>query len=396
MTPRTLPLRFPGRFHLAVATPTLLAATLAWTGCRTQTHSINVKNMEPGVTRESFGQTSDGQAVDRFTLVNRHGVVARVMSYGATLTEMHVPDRNGIMGDVVMGFDNLDAYLKGSPYFGCTTGRYANRIANGRFTLDGKTYQLATNNGPNHLHGGIVGLNKRVWKAAAQDSPLGPAVQFTYVSPDGEEGYPGTLSIAVTYTLTDDNALRIDYEATTDKNTPVNLTNHSYFNLADGGRTDILRHILEINADAYTPVDATSIPTGDIAPVGEGVMSFKKPMSIGSRIAELGREPGGYDHNYVINKPEENEIDLAASVFDPSSGRMLEILTTEPGVQFYTGNYLDGSLTGKYGIVYRKQHALCLETQHYPDSPNHPNFPSTILKPGETYRQTTIHRFSTR
>ena len=373
------------------------AVPLTFTGCQTSTpSSIKAGTMKPGVTSEAFGHTSDGEPVDRFTLVNGNGLVARIITYGALLTELHVPDRHGRLGDVVLGFDRLENYLKGHPYFGCTTGRYANRIAKGRFTLNGKEYQLATNNGPNHLHGGVVGLDKRVWNALVMDSPLGPAVQFTYLSPDGEEGYPGNLSIAVTYTLTDDNALRIDYEATTDQDTPVNLTNHSYFNLADGGRHDILQHILEINAEEFTPVDETSIPTGDIAPVGDGVMSFVKPMAIGSRIDLIGGDPGGYDHNYVILREGGDDIALAARVYEPTSGRVLEILTTEPGAQFYTANYLDGSLTGKGGVVYKKRHAFCLETQHFPDSPNQPAFPSTVLKPGETYRQTTLHRFTTR
>ena len=347
------------------------------------------------VTKSTFGTLEDGTEVDIYTLTNSNGLVARITTYGAMVTELHVPDRNGNLADVVLGFDNLDAYLAGHPYFGCTTGRVANRVAKGKFSLDGSEYTLATNNGPNHLHGGDVGLDKRVWNAEPVASADRPSVKFTYTSPDGEEGYPGTLSIAVTYTLTNDDELRVDYEATTDKATPVNLTNHSYFNLAGEGSGPILDHELTIVAAHYTPVDDTGIPTGEIAPVAGTVMDFTSPVAIGARIDQLAGDPGGYDHNYVLDN-QDGDLALAATLHEPTSGRVLEVRTTEPGIQLYTGNYLDGTLTGKSGKVYGKRHAVCLETQHYPDSVNQPNFPSTILRPGETYRTTTVHRFSTR
>ncbi|MBI4600603.1 MAG: galactose mutarotase [Planctomycetes bacterium] len=350
------------------------------------------------VKKEAWGKTAAGEAVDLYTLTTKSGLVAKITTYGALVTELHVPDRSGKAGDVVLGFDGLEGYLKGHPYFGCTTGRVANRIAGGKFTLDGKEHQLAKNNGPNHLHGGDMGLDKRVWRAKEVRSPDGVAVQLSYLSPDGEEGYPGNLAIEVTYTLTDSNELRIDYKATTDKATPVNLTNHSYFNLKGPGSGDILGHELTIAAGNYTPVDATGIPTGEIAPVAGTVMDFRSPMTIGARIDQLAADPGagnpgGYDHNYVLDNPTGN-IALAARVREPETGRVMEILTTEPGIQLYTGNYLDGTVKGKGGKVYQKRYGLCLETQHYPDSVNQPSFPSTILRPGKTYRSTTIHRFS--
>lgn len=346
-----------------------------------------------GVTQKEFGKTADGAVVHQYTLINSHGCVAKVMTYGATLTELHVPDRTGKMGDVVLGFDNLDQYLAGHPFFGSTAGRVANRIAKGVFKLDGKTYHLAVNNGPNHLHGGLKGFDKRVWKAQVVKSALGPAVKFTYVSNDGEEGYPGTLTSSVTYTLTNDNAVRLDYIATTDKATPVNLTNHSYFNFSGGG--DILGHVVKFNCDHYTPVDATSIPLGNIAPVKGTVFDFSKPMTIGSRIVKTPGNPNGYDHNYVINGGGKGQLVMFGRVSDPKSGRVMECFTTEPGVQFYTGNFLDGTLSGKNAVQYDKHAGFCLEAQHYPDSVNHPNFPSMILRPGKTYTQTTIYRFST-
>lgn len=344
-------------------------------------------------TSQAWGKTADGQAVDLYTLVNSNGLTARITTYGALLTELHVPDRNGKLADVVLGFSSLDGYLKGHPYFGATTGRVANRIAKGRFTLDGKEYQLATNNSPNHLHGGDKGLDKRVWKAKPITSSEGQAVLFTYKSPDGEEGYPGNLEIEVTYTLTNTDELVVEYKATTDKPTPVNLTNHSYFNLAGAGNGLILDHELTLQADHYTPVDATSIPTGQIAPVAGTPLDFTKPMTIGARIEQLAGTPGGYDHNFVL-KSSDGTLALAARVYEPTSGRVMKILTTEPGVQLYTGNYLDGTLVGKGGKIYAKRSGFCLETQHFPDSVNQPSFPSVILRPGQTYRQKTVHRFS--
>lgn len=343
---------------------------------------------------EPFGKTADGQEVKIYTLTNKNGLVAKVMTYGALLTELHVPDRNGVLADVVLGFDNLAAYLTCSTYFGATTGRVANRIAKGKFTLDGKEYKLATNNGLNHLHGGLVGFDKRIWKAKEVPADSGRSVKFTYRSADGEEGYPGNLDVDVTYTLTSENELKIEYKAVTDKPTPINLTNHSYFNLAGAGSGTILDHELTLIADHYTPVDETGIPTGEIAAVEGTVMDFTKPTTIGARIEQLIGNPGGYDHNYVLNS-QNGTMAPAARVYEPKSGRVLEVLTTEPGVQLYTGNYLDGTVTGKGGKVYKKRYGLCLETQHYPDSVNQPGFPTTILGPRMTYRQTTIHRFST-
>jgi aldose 1-epimerase len=344
--------------------------------------------MTAQVRKSSFGKLPDGTAVDLYTLENANGLVAKVTNYGTIISELHVPDRDGKYGDVVLGFDNLEQYLKGHPCFGCTVGRVANRIAKGRFTLDGKTYTLAVNNGPNHLHGGLEGFDKKVWKAEPQQ---GAAVKFTYTSPDGEEGYPGTLMAAVTMTLTDDNGLRLDYSATTDKPTPVNLTNHSYFNLA--GHGDVLRHELMIAADYYTPSDSTLIPTGEIKAVKGTPMDFTRPQPIGSRFGHLQGEPVGYDTNYVLNSGGKGLV-LAARVYEPETGRVMEVHTTAPGVQLYTANFLDSSLTGKGGLVYRQHAAFCLETQHFPDSVNQPEFPSVILRPGQFYRQTTVFKFS--
>lgn len=357
------------------------------------------KESQPMIlTQASFGKTADGQEITAYTLTNA-GITAKVIDYGAILTELHVPDAKGNVADVVLGFDNVKQYETESPYFGATTGRVANRIAKGKFTLDGKEYTLATNNAPNHLHGGIVGFNKKIWKAETLKTIEGPAVKFSYTSPDGEEGYPGNLAVEVTYTLTKDAELRVDYKATTDKATPINLTHHTYFNLAGQGNGTILNHELELTADHYTPVDATLIPTGNIAKVEGTVFDFRRPAPIGGRIHLLKgdaatKDPGGYDLNYVLNNQTGN-VALAAKLHDPSTGRIMEIWTDEPGIQFYTGNFLDGSLTGKEGKVYQKHFGLCLETQHYPDSINQPKFPSTVLKPGETYTQTCVHKFYT-
>ena len=350
------------------------------------------KKNKGSVKKEAFGKTEDGKKVDAYILTNKNGLQAKIITYGAMLTEMHVPDKNGNLGDVVLGHDKLEDYLDGHSYFGVTTGRVANRIAKGKFTLDGHEYSLATNNDPNHLHGGIEGIDKKVWSAREVRSKEGEAVAFSYVSPDGEEGYPGELKMKVTYTLTNDNELRIDYLATTNKATPVNLTNHAYWNLA--GKGQILDHVLQLNADHYTPVDKTGIPTGEILKVDD-VMSFLKPTKIGARIddAKLAGEPGGYDHNYCLNKTEFGKISIAARVEEETSGRTLEIFTTEPGIQFYTGNFLDGTEIGKGGWKYEFRNAFCLETQHFPDSINQPHFPSTVLRPKEKYTQTTIHKF---
>jgi aldose 1-epimerase len=348
-----------------------------------------------GVLKTAFGQTKEGVPVDQYTLTNRRGMIAKVITYGATLTDLIVPDRTGKPGDVVLGYDKLEPYLAGVPYFGSTVGRVGNRIAKGRFTLSGKSYTLATNNGPNHLHGGIKGFDKVVWKAETVPGASAASVKFTYHSPDGEEGYPGSLDATVVYTLTDENELRLDYTATTDKATPVNLTNHSYFNLAGDGSGDILGHVLTIAADQYTPVDAALIPTGELTPVRGTVFDFTTPTAIGARIAKVPIAPPiGYDHNFVLRRADPAAGPrLAARVLDPKSGRTMEVLTTEPGVQFYSGNFLDGTLKNRNGIPYNKHAALCLETQHFPDSVNHPNFPSTILEPGQTYRTTTVYRF---
>jgi aldose 1-epimerase len=344
--------------------------------------------------RMDFGKTPDGTSVDLYVLTNGK-MTAKVMTYGAILTELQVPDRNGKMGDVVLGFDNLASYLAGHPYFGAMTGRVANRVAKGQFTLDGKEYKLAVNNGPNSLHGGLKAFDKKIWKAEDKSGPGGSAVKLTYTSPDGEEGYPGNLAVSVTYSVTPDNELKIDYAATTDKATPVNLTNHSYFNLTGPGSGDILGHELTILADEFTPVDETLIPTGKLAPVKGTPLDFTSPTPIGSRFNQLTGDPLGYDHNYVLRGDGKTPA-LGARVFDPGSGRVLEMFTTEPGVQFYTANFLDGTLKGKGGVVYNKHHAFCLEAQHFPDSINHSNFPSTVLRPGEKYTQTTIYKFSTR
>ena len=365
---------------------------LSWTSCGTTSGSVENSRVE----KTNFGTTAAGEPVELYTLTNRNGLKAKVTTYGAILTELHVPDRLGALGDVVLGFDTLAGYLKGHPYFGATTGRYANRIAKAQFTLHGKTYRLAVNNGPNHLHGGIKGLDKRVWKAEPLRGSHGAAVQFTYLSPDGEEGYPGNLNIAVTYTLTDENELRLDYEATTDQDTPVNLTNHSYYNLAGAGRGTILNHELQINADRYTPVDDTSIPLGELRAVRGTVMDFNKATAVGTRIDQVGGTPGGYDHNYVLNKPKAGALTLAATVYEPGSGRVMKVSTTEPGVQLYTGNFLDGTVTGKGTLGYPQHSGLCLECQHFPDSVHQPSFPTVILRPGQTYRQTTVHQFSVR
>jgi aldose 1-epimerase len=353
------------------------------------------------VSREPFGQIPGAagaapQPVDVYTLKNANGMEVRAITYGGIITSLKAPDRTGAVADIVLGFDTLDGYLKGHPFFGAIIGRYGNRIGQARFTVDGQTYKLAANNGPNHLHGGPKGFDKVLW--SAQPVSWKNAVTFSRTSPDGEEGYPGALSVQVTYQLTDKNELIVEYQATTDKATPVNLTQHSYFNLAGDGSGDILGHEMTIHADRYTPVDGTLIPTGELAPVDGTPFDFRQPTAIGARIndAHPQLENGqGYDHNWVVRRAGDG-LQLAARVFEPKSGRTLEVATTEPGIQFYAGNFLDGSLAGKGGHVYRHRTGFCLETQHYPDSPNRPAFPSTILKPGETYRSTTVFTFGAR
>jgi len=347
-----------------------------------------------GLVRLPLG-TVDATDVDLYVLTNANGMVAKVMNYGATLTELDTPDRDGKLDDVVLGFENLGGYLQKEPYFGAVVGRVGNRIAKGRFTLNGTTYQLATNDGPNHLHGGIKGFDKVVWDARVVSEGKNPAVEFAYRSRDGEEGYPGNCTVKVTYALSDTNELSLSYVVATDMDTPVNVTNHSYFNLAGAENGGVLDHVLQINADRYTPVDATLIPTGELRPVAGTPMDFRQPTRIGERIAQAGGSPVGYDHNYVLNSGG-GSLALAATVFEPKSGRVMDVLTTEPGVQFYSGNFLDGTLTGKKGVIYRQYAALALETQHFPDSVNQPGFPSYVLKAGQTYTSQTVLRFSAR
>jgi aldose 1-epimerase len=346
------------------------------------------------IHEQHWGALPDGGPVKLFTFTARNGMVAKVATYGGIITELHLPDRHGKPGNVVLGFDSLEPYLKEHPYFGAITGRVANRIAKGRFILDGKEYVLPVNNGPNHLHGGLKGFDKVLWEPAPfERSPNEAGVELSYLSPDGEEGYPGNLSVKVTYTFTEEHELRIDYSATTDRATPVNLTNHSYFNLRGTG--DILGHEMFLDADHYTPVNDELIPTGQIAPVKGTPFDFTRPQTIGSRIHELNTNPPGYDHNFALNSGGET-CALAARAHEPATGRLLEVFTTEPGVQLYTGNFLDGTLAGAAGIVYDRHTGFCLETQHFPDAVNQPNFPSILLRPGETYQSRTVFRFSTR
>jgi aldose 1-epimerase len=348
------------------------------------------------VTKAPFGNAPDGTPVDLYTLRNGKGCEARICNYGGIVVSLKVPDRNGKPGDVVLGYDNLDGYLKSSPYFGCLVGRYGNRIAKGKFTLNGRTYTLATNNGPNALHGGIKGFDKVVWAAKPLVTALGPALELQYVSRDGEEGYPGNLSVTAVYTLTEDNALRLDYTATTDRDTVMNLTHHSYFNLR--GHGDNLGHVVQINADKFLPVDRTLIPTGELRPVTGTPFDFRKPTPIGARVNaddEQIKFGGGYDHCWVIHQ-RPGELAQQAVVYEPESGRVMEVWSTEPGLQFYGGNFLDGSITGKGGWVYQYRNGFCLEPQHFPDSPNQPDFPSVVLKPGQVYKNTIIYKFSTR
>jgi aldose 1-epimerase len=341
-----------------------------------------------------FGTVPDGAPVMLYTLRNVNGMEARVLNYGGIIQSLLVPDKNGSFGDVVLGYDTLDGYLTNSPYFGALIGRYGNRIAKGQFMLDGVSYQLATNNCPNSLHGGVKGFDKVIWRVKPGYSDLGQTLELTYVSHDGEEGYPGTLKVNALYTLTADNTLRLEFTATDDKDTIVNLTAHSYFNLA--GHGDVLGHVVYINANKFTPVDSTLIPTGELAPVAGTPLDFRTPRAIGARISEDNKQlkfAGGYDQSWVINHSM-GELGLDARVTEPTMGRVLEIWSTEPGLQFYSGNFLDGTITGKGGQVYQYRGAFVMEPQHYPDSPNHPNFPSTELKPGEIYHNTIIYRFS--
>jgi aldose 1-epimerase len=347
------------------------------------------------VKKQPFG-TRDGRPVNLYTLTNAHGVEIRAMNYGGIITSIRVPDRKGQLADIVLGHDTLEGYIPNPPYLGAVVGRYANRIANGTFTLDGKTYTLPKNNGPNTLHGGVQRtFDKVVWDDDALKGKNG--VAFTYLSKDGEEGFPGNLKIKVTYTLTDANELVIEYEATTDKATVLNVSQHSYFNLAGEGTGDILGHEVMLNADRFTPVDSNLIPTGELSPVKGTPLDFMTPTKVGARIDDNYEQltlAHGYDHNFVVNRKGGAGLALAARVYEPTSGRVLEVSTTQPGIQFYSGNFLDGTVTGKQGHVYKRRYGFCLETQHFPDSPNHPMFPTTTLRPGEAFRSKTVFRFS--
>jgi aldose 1-epimerase len=352
------------------------------------------RGAEQHMNKTIFGKTPDGQAIDLYTLTNRNGMKVTITNYGGRVVSLLVPDRTGKVADVVLGFDDLSGYLAQNPYFGALVGRYANRIAGGEFSLDGVEYHVPKNDGSNALHGGIRGFDKKVW-TARDVSKENPSLELTYLSKDGEEGYPGNLSVKVIYTLTESNELQIDYTATTDKDTVLNLTNHSYFNLAGQGNGDILNHQLMINADRFTPINSTLIPTGELRPVDGTPFDFRKPVAIGARINNANEQlkfGKGYDHNFVVNHKDGGLV-LVARVADPESGRVMEVLTTQPGVQLYTGNFLDGTIRGKGGKVYGYRSALCLETQHFPNSPNQPKFPSAELKPGKTFHETTIYKF---
>ncbi len=362
------------------------------TGCGNDDNHQS-ENQSMSIQEKDFGEI-DGKKVKLFTLSNNQGMTVKITNYGGTIIAIEVPDRDGKTGDVCLGFDTLAEYQEKSPYFGCITGRYANRIAKGKFSLDGTEYTLATNNDTNHLHGGEKGFNQQVWNA---ETGPGNKLTLTWISPDGDEGYPGTLSTSVTYALNDDNGLQIDYKATTDKPTVLNLTNHAYFNLKGHGEGTILDHLVEIKAERYTPTDNTGIPLGAIAPVEGTPFDFRKATAVGARIGEDDQQLKngiGYDHNFVFKNSRDGKLQHVATVSEPKSGRILEVHTSEPGLQFYTGNYLD-NLKGKAGKTYLHRGALCLEAQTFPDSPNHENFPSPVLRPGETYRQTTIYRFDT-
>jgi len=367
------------------------------------TASASSARHRPTITKASFGSLSDGTPIDIYTLTNSRGMEVKILTYGGILQSIKVPDRRGRLANVTLGFNNIADYETKNPYFGCITGRYANRIANGRFQLNGQTYQLGINNDPNHLHGGFKGFDKYVWAATPVQNRHSVGLELRFTSPDGDQNYPGTLANKVTYTLTNKNEIRMDYKSRlvddgTNLKTIINLTNHAYWNLAGEGSSDIYGHKLKINASHYTPVDATLIPTGEIATLDGSSLDFRRSTAIGARIRD-GSEPQlvigrGYDHNWVLDR-HGSGLELAARVVEPKSGRVLEVITDQPGIQFYSGNFLDGTLVGTSGRMYRQGDGFALETQHYPDSPNHPNFPSTVLAPGQLYKTTTIYKFST-
>lgn len=350
------------------------------------------------VTKAPYGTTAAGQSVDQYTLTNANGVEIKVITYGGIITSLRVPDRAGKFDNITLGLNSLHDYETRSPYLGAIIGRYGNRIGGAKFTLEGKDYPLAKNDGPNTLHGGVKGFDKVVWTASPIPGATEVGLELTYLSPDGEEGYPGNLAVKVVYTLTADNALRVDYSATTDKTTVVNLTQHAYFNLRGNGSGDIYDHVLQINADKYTPVDATLIPTGELADVSGTPFDFRTPQRIGARLRSSHEQMvrgRGYDHDFVLNRTDATSLVKAAHLHEPTTGRALEVWTTEPGIQFYSGNFLDGTIVGSGGGTIRQGDGLCLETQHYPNSPNQPSFPSTVLKPGDAYRTTTVFKFGT-
>lgn len=359
----------------------------------------NAAGMAKAMEKKAFGATPDGKTADLYVLTNKNGMEVSITNYGGIVVSVKVPDRQGKLGDVVLGFDTLDGYVADKSYFGALIGRYGNRIGGAKFSIDGATYTLAKNNGENVLHGGIIGFNKMLWEAGDVSKGDEPALELKYTSKDGEEGFPGNLMTTVVYTLTNKNELKIEYSATTDKKTVVNLTNHSYFNLAGPGSGDVLKYVLQLHADKFTPVDSGLIPTGELRSVEGTPFDFRKPKAIGARIdaddeqIKLGR---GYDHNFVLTKEKQSGPTLAARVEEPKTGRVLEVWTTEPAVQFYTANFLDGTVHGKGGIAYGRRTAFCLETQHFPDSPNKPSFPSTLLSPGQRYHTITIYRFLTK
>ena len=369
-----------------------LVAMFLFTTCADlKTNSIMIE-------KEPFGLTNEGKQVDLFKISHQDGMIVTIINYGAIVTSLFVPDKEGVLADIVLGYETLKEYVEDRSYFGATVGRIGNRVADGKFVLDGVKYELARNDGENHLHGGIKGFNKRIWAPEIIDHRGIPTLKMTYLSKDGEEGYPGNLRISVSYSLTNDNGLKIDYAAETDKLTILNPTHHSYFNLAGAGNGEILDHVLTINADTFTPVREGLIPIGEIRDVTGTPLDFRNPKAIGERINANDEQITlglGYDHNWVLNNWD-SSLNLAVTLYDSRSGRFMEVFTTEPGMQFYSGNFLDGSITGKEGKIYHHRSALCLEADHFPDSPNQPDFPPVTLGPGETYEQTTIYRFSTK